>query len=620
MCGIAGRINFDSSNLIDETELRRMTNSIIHRGPDDEGFYINANIGLGFRRLSIIDLNTGHQPLTDSNNDVWITFNGEIYNYQSLRADLIKRGYSFRTETDTEVILNLYLHYGEKCLSHLRGMFAFVIWDNRLKQLFGARDHFGIKPFYYYLDNNSFIWSSELKAINQAEGVVKSLSLEALDSYFTYGYILQDQSIFSQIKKLKPAHYFILRPFDANKLTIDKYWDIEFDPDYSKSEEYWAQSIQEALHESVKLQMISDVPLGAFLSGGIDSSSVVALMAKSTNRPVKTFSIGFKEKEFNELELARLVAKKYNTEHHELIVEPESITLLEKLVRAFDEPFADNSAIPTYYVSKFAREKVTVALSGDGGDEMYAGYNSYSKMMALRNNAVFRSWPSRKLAYLIHKLIPDFFYGKGFTYYLNRNDDNIAAYFCLWKDYERKELYSSELLEQLKRNPSEEKIIELVGTYKGDFLSRSQRYHMETYMVDDILTKVDRVSMQNSLEVRVPIIDHKFAELSFKIPSELKLKGGEKKYILRKSMSDLLPAQILSGKKMGFTAPLQNWFKDELKDYLNDTVFLSKSLGSYINLKAFYKTFNNHQKGMRDFSDKLWSILFFNEWLKQNKI
>jgi asparagine synthase (glutamine-hydrolysing) len=377
MCGIAGRINFDSSNLIDETELRRMTNSIIHRGPDDEGFYINANIGLGFRRLSIIDLNTGHQPLTDSNNDVWITFNGEIYNYQSLRADLIKRGYSFRTETDTEVILNLYLHYGEKCLSHLRGMFAFVIWDNRLKQLFGARDHFGIKPFYYYLDNNSFIWSSELKAINQAEGVVKSLSLEALDSYFTYGYILQDQSIFSQIKKLKPAHYFILRPFDANKLTIDKYWDIEFDPDYSKSEEYWAQSIQEALHESVKLQMISDVPLGAFLSGGIDSSSVVALMAKSTNRPVKTFSIGFKEKEFNELELARLVAKKYNTEHHELIVEPESITLLEKLVRAFDEPFADNSAIPTYYVSKFAREKVTVALSGDGGDEMYAGYNSY---------------------------------------------------------------------------------------------------------------------------------------------------------------------------------------------------------------------------------------------------
>jgi len=619
MCGIAGRINFTKTHLVEFAELKAMTDAIVHRGPDDEGHFLDQNVGLGFRRLSIIDLHTGHQPLSNQEMDTWITFNGEIYNYQTLRAELIQKGHVFKTATDTEVILKLYIEYGEHCVDYLRGMFAFVIWDGCKKQLFGARDRFGIKPFYYYIDQESFIWASELKAINVAGGITKDISLEALDAYFAYGFILNDQSIFNQIKKLQPAHYFILKPFDDKKLTLRKYWEISFTPDYSKSEQYWIKAIQEALYESVKLELVSDVPLGAFLSGGVDSSSVVAMMSKASNTPVKTFSIGFKEKEYNELEYARMVAKKFNTDHHELIVEPESIGLLPKLVHAYDEPFADSSAIPTYYVSKFAREHVTVALSGDGGDEMFAGYYSYAKMMNMRNSRLGSSRFVTSLAKGIHDILPDHLYGKGFTYYLSRNNDAIGAYFCLWKDYERRKLYAGELFDQLKRSPAESKMISILNRSNGDFLSRNQQLDMETYMVDDILTKVDRVSMLTSLEVRVPVIDHVFAELSFKIPSEYKLKGGSKKYIFKKAMEEVLPPEILSHKKQGFSVPFRLWFKDDLKEYLLDSIQHNSELRQYINVDYLYKTFDNHQKGMRDFSGKIWSVLFFNEWLKANK-
>src|SRR6185312_13378893 len=379
MCGITGIVHFDRDKAISPAVLKNMSDSIYHRGPDDEGLYINQNVGLGFRRLSIIDLSTGHQPLSNQNDRIYIVFNGEIYNYLEQRKKLKQKGYTFKTTTDTEVILHLYQEYGVDCLQYLRGMFAFAIWDGNKQQLFCARDRFGIKPFYFYSDEEKFVFGSEIKAILKSNNIDKTISLDALDSYFAFGYITSDLSIYKNIKKLQPAHYLLLSFKDKPVIEIKRYWEIRFDPDYSKSENRWKEEIEECLSETVKLHMISDVPLGAFLSGGIDSSSVVAMMARNSDRPIKTFSIGFKEQKFNELKYARELANKYGCEHHEQIVEPESIGLLSKLVNAYDEPFADSSAIPTYYVSQLARKHVTVALSGDGGDELFAGYTGYTK-------------------------------------------------------------------------------------------------------------------------------------------------------------------------------------------------------------------------------------------------
>jgi len=614
MCGIAGKINFDKNKIIESQEIKRMTDTIIHRGPDDEGQFIDGNVGLGFRRLSIIDLKSGHQPLSDANGNYWIIFNGEIYNFKELRTDLVKKGYSFRTDTDTEVIVHLYAEYKEKCVDHLRGMFAFVIWDKQKKELFGARDRFGIKPFHYYMDNEKFVWGSEIKAISASENIKREISIESLDSYFAYGYIQREQSIFKQIKKLLPGHFFILKPFDENKLTIRPYWKIQFEPDYSKTEQYWKEAIYETLNEAVKMRMISDVPLGAFLSGGVDSSTMVALMAKNSNDRIKTFSIGFKEEKYNELKYARQIAEMYNTDHHELIVEPESIALLPQLVKAYDEPFADSSAIPTYYVSKFAREYVTVALSGDGGDELFAGYTAYSKMIAL-NNSRFNN----KLIFgTLNNLIPDYMFGKGMTYYLSKDKSNIGAYFCFWKDYERRKIFNSNIKNDLKNTQVENKKLELLNATNGDFISRMQQLDMQTYLVDDILTKVDRASMMNSLEARVPILDHKFAELSFKIPSEFKIIGANKKHIFKEAFKNILPKEIISHKKQGFAVPLNNWFKGDLKEYAYDNLQNSKFLNDYLNPQYVNLILKNHQKGARDYSQKIWSLLFLNEWLKQN--
>ena len=385
MCGITGIVYNNKDREVDTAVLKKMTDAISHRGPDDEGFYINNNVGLGFRRLSIIDLSTGHQPLSNQDESVYIIFNGEIYNYQEQRQLLKQKGYIFKTTTDTEVILHLYEEYGVNCLQFLRGMFAFAVWDNNKQQLFCARDRFGIKPFYYYKDEEKFVFGSEIKAILKAGNINKKLSNDALDSYLAFGYITSDLSVYENIKKLQPAHYLLLSFNDNKSIQINKYWEINFEPDYSKTENQWKEELEACFSETVKLHMISDVPLGAFLSGGIDSSSVVAMMAKNSNFPVRTFSIGFKEEKFSELNFAHEIADKYGCEHHEQIVEPESISLLPKLVSAYDEPFGDSSAIPTYYVSKLARQYVTVALSGDGGDELFAGYDIYKRFKKINS-------------------------------------------------------------------------------------------------------------------------------------------------------------------------------------------------------------------------------------------
>lgn len=621
MCGITGIINFDREQKINPNVLKKMSDSIIHRGPDDEGFYINRNVGFGFRRLSIIDLKAGHQPMANENDSIYIVFNGEIYNYLENRELLHKKGYVFKTDSDTEVIVHLYEEYGADCLQYLRGMFAFAIWDNNKQQLFCARDRFGIKPFYYYQDVDKMVFSSEIKSILKCEKIDKSLSPEALDSYFAFGYITSDLSIYKNIRKLQPGHFMILSFKDKVSIKIKKYWEIDFNPDYTKSEKQWVEELEDCFSETVKMHMISDVPLGAFLSGGIDSSSVVAMMAKNSNFPVKTFSIGFKEQKFNELVFAREIAKKYNCEHHEQIIEPESIDILSKLVSAYDEPFADSSAIPTYFVSKLAREHVTVALSGDGGDELFAGYDNYKKLKNI-NKYNFSSPQINKLFWgNIHKLIPNQIKGKGFTYLLSKDKNFLGAYINMWTKEERQKLILNDGSVKKLTNTSESYKKEILSKgIKNDFISNLQNLDMQTYLVDDILTKVDRTSMMNSLEVRVPLLDHKFAELSFRIPQNLKYKGNTQKYILKQSMSPYLTNNILGHPKQGFGVPLSIWFKDDLKEYVNDTL-LSKSslLSAYLDKKYIKNIVDQNPNSMRSsFNDRIWSLLFFEEWLIQN--
>lgn len=622
MCGIAGIINFDKEHNVSALVLKKMSDSMYHRGPDDEGFFIDRNVGLGFRRLSIIDLKAGHQPLANGNNTIHIVFNGEIYNYLENREILLKKGYVFKTDSDTEVIVHLYEEYGVDCLQYLRGMFAFAIWDGNKQQLFCARDRFGIKPFYYYQDNTKLVFGSEIKSILKCDEIDKSLSHDALDSYFAYGYITSDLSIYKNIRKLQPGHFMILSCSDKVLIKIEKYWEICFEPDYSISEQQWVEEVEDCLSETVKQHMIADVPLGAFLSGGIDSSSVVAMMAKNSNWPIKTFSIGFKEQKYNELVFAREVAKKYRCEHHEQIIEPESIGILPKLVSAYDEPFADSSAIPTYFVSKFARQHVTVALSGDGGDELFAGYymykylkniNTYNLPFPQINNLVWST---------INKLIPQQIAGKGLTYFLSKDKFFLGAYTCMWNKEERQKLILDSGASSASTNASELYKKEILKRgMNNNYISNLQNLDLQTYMVDDILTKVDRSSMMNSLEVRVPLLDHKLAELSFRIPANLKYKGKTQKYILKRAMSPYLPMNVLNHSKQGFSVPLSIWFKDDLKEYVQDNILSQNSLLSrHLDLDYIKNIVSHNQNGMRDFSARIWSLLFFEEWLKQNDL
>ena len=499
-------------------------------------------------------------------------------------------------------------------------MFAFAIFDTTTGKLFCARDRFGIKPFFYYSDNEKFIFGSEIKAILNYPGIDKSLSADGLESYFTYGYITNGLSAFKHIEKLAPAHTLTVIPGKPEKLSGKKYWELDLTQDHQKSVENWKEEILSCLEETVKLHMISDVPLGAFLSGGIDSSTVVAMMSKVSDRTIKTFSIGFAQNEFNELSYAREIAEKYHTEHYEQVLEPGSVDLLHLLVNSYDEPFADSSAIPTYLVSKFAREHVTVALSGDGGDELFAGYSAYLKMLNITSKNILPNSVNKLVFGTADKFWPEKWPGKGLLYYHSLQKKNIGAYYCLWKQNERDSLFRESFSRQLSARGEAFKTRLLEKETKADFLTKLQYLDVQTYMVDDILTKVDRVSMQNSLEVRVPLLDHVFAELAFSIPSKFKIKKGDKKHILKHSVNDLLTPTVIGHRKQGFAIPLSQWFKADLKMYLQDVLLdANQPLFNYLNKKYVEKQLDNHLNGMRDMSSKLWSLLFFNEWLKQNE-
>jgi len=622
MCGICGVVNIENEDPVKQSTISRMCDVIKHRGPDDVGMYVAGNVGIGMRRLSIIDLNTGKQPIANENDSIWIVFNGEIYNHLEIRIQLEKKGHIFKTKTDTEAIVHAYEEYGENCVHKLNGMFAFAIWDSRKQLLFIARDRLGIKPLYYFFDQKKFVFGSELKSIIQADEIPRRVDLQALDNFLTFEYIPAPLSIFQDIKKL-PAGYSLT--VKNGKLKINNYWEINFQSN-GASEKTFQRKIRELLQDAVKIRLMSDVPLGAFLSGGVDSSTTVALMAQVMDQPVKTFSIGFEDASYNELEYARIIAKKFKTDHHEFIIKPDAVDLTEKLIWFLDEPFGDFSIFPTYLVSKMAREYVTVALSGDGGDELFAGYDPYiadrmythyTKLpRVVRERVIPRMMefvpPSSKKKGLINKM-------KRFVEGTRLPEDlHHTRWMIFMQDDEKNRLYTTDM----KSGILEKDPYKFIRHYfansaynKQDETSRQMYVDIKTYLVDDILVKVDRMSMATSLEARVPFLDYRFVELAATIPSSLKLKANKTKYILKKSMEDLLPHEILYRSKQGFSIPIKNWLRKELRPMLTDVLSRDKvSREGFFNVDYIEKLKNEHLKGTKNHSHRLWALMMFGKW------
>ncbi|MEE4310671.1 MAG: asparagine synthase (glutamine-hydrolyzing) [candidate division KSB1 bacterium] len=622
MCGICGYVNTDSAQPVSRDIIQSMCDSIVHRGPDDQGTYFDNNVGMGMRRLSIIDLHTGKQPISNEDGTVWIVFNGEIYNYKELRQQLVSKGHIFRTQTDTETIVHAYEEYGEDCPRKLNGMFAFAIWDKRKNIFFLARDRIGIKPLYYYFDRNRLVFGSELKTLLKTGDIPRRIDLQSLDNFLTFEYIPAPRSIFQDIKKLPPAYTLTL----FNKeIKLKSYWNLNY-TNNGYMESRIQGDIKSLLHDAVKIRLMSDVPLGAFLSGGIDSSTIVALMSHSMDRPVKTFSIGFEDSSYNELAYARLIARKFNTEHHEFIINPDAVDLTEKLIGILDEPFGDFSIFPTYLVSKMARDYVTVVLSGDGGDELFAGYDTYiadrlykhySRIPAFLRNGAIRRFseilpPSSKKKGMINRL-------KRFVEGTKLPEDlRHTRWMIFLQDLEKENLYDENMKSGiLEKDPYKfiRNHFNNISYLKNDETSQQLYVDISTYLVDDILVKVDRMSMATSLEARVPFLDHRFVELSANIPSHLKLKGNTTKYILKKSMEEYLPKEILYRGKEGFSIPIKNWLKQELKPMLNDILAPDKlKREGFFNPAYVEQLKKEHLDGNENHSHRLWALMVFGKW------
>lgn len=623
MCGITGKIYFNDS-LITKESIETMNKEIIHRGPDDGGIYISPDqkTGLGHRRLSIIDLSPlGHQPMNYLDR-YWIVFNGEIYNFQEKREMLQKEGYSFKSKSDTEVILALYDKFKKDCLEHLRGMFAFAIYDEQEKTIFCARDRIGKKPFKYYLDNNVFMFASELKAILTQKDYTKEPDYVAIHHYLTLQYVPAPLTGFKDIKKLEAAHYIFI-DLKTKQVVKERYWQLDYSQKLDLSEDEWKKRILEKLEESVKLRMISDVPLGAFLSGGIDSSAVVALMSKLSNKPVKTFTIGFKEEKYNEAHYAKEIAEKFKTEHTEFIVEPHAIEIVPMLVKQYEEPYADSSALPTYYVSKMTREHVTVALNGDGGDENFAGYDRYSiqKFSLWYEKLLFlHKIIALPMAKFLAKNIKNTFFERAYRFSKTLEEDythRYLNYICYFTNEMKKKIYTEQFKEKMVEINSYDIVASKFNETKTkDKLDQTLFADFSTYLPDDLMVKVDIDSMAVSLEGRSPFLDHEFMELCAKIPSNLKLKGfNNKKYILKKSLEGFIPNDILYRKKMGFGVPIEAWLRDDLKKYAEELLLSEKALGRGIFKKESVKDFlRQHNETKVSYAQQIWALICLEQW------
>lgn len=618
MCGIAGVVGSRRDDHIDVATVHTMCNAIIHRGPDDEGIFIKDGVGLGMRRLSIIDLVGGHQPVFNEDRSVWIVFNGEIYNFPDLRAELESRNHRFYTHSDTEVIVHLYEEMGSDCVQKLRGMFGLALYDERNRRLLLARDRLGKKPLHYAVQGDRLYFGSEIKAILAVAPELAQVNYDGLLQYMYFGYVPDPITAFTPIQKLPPGH---LLEFERGEVKVRPYWDL---PAYGthppKSEEEYLEELEHRLAEAVRIRLISDVPLGALLSGGVDSSTVVALMARASSGPVKTFSIGFKHSDFDESKYAQIVAERFGTEHHNLILEPNVVETVDQLSRSMEEPFGDSSMLPTYYVSKMARQHVTVALSGDGGDELFAGYDRYAVHARRQAFQKIPAWARRLYREQLFPHIPGNLRGRKFSYNVSLPwKEGYVDGLAFVPAFEREmPLLSKEFRALLQAGDDPQNVLlnYFAKAPNADPISQMLYVDVKTYMVADILTKVDRMSMATSLEVRAPILDHIFVEWVTGLPVEWKLRGREQKYILRKLAERVgVPREALYRQKQGFTMPLVHWIRHELKDLIMTVLLEPRTLQrGYFDQRGIRRLLDEHFSGKRLHTGRIWRLLMFELW------
>jgi asparagine synthase (glutamine-hydrolysing) len=629
MCGIAGFVEPSSvSSPLGAERSRalahRMCDVIRHRGPDDEGVWVQAcaegqrdGVALGMRRLSIIDLSTGHQPIHNEDRSVWIVFNGEIYNFHELRAELERAGHAFYTATDTEVIVHAYEQWGTRAIGRLRGMFGLAIWDGRSKALIIARDRIGIKPLHYAELNGRLYFGSEIKSLLCVPDLPRDLDLDALDHYLSFLYTPRDGSIFRAIKKLPPGH---LLTWKDGRVEVERYWQLPAQESFTGSEQDAILQLREVLCGAVRSHLISDVPLGAFLSGGVDSSLVVGLMAETSGVRVKTFSIGFDDPAFDELEHARRVAQHFDTDHHEFVVKPDGVSILDNLIGHFDEPFADSSAIPTWYVSEMARRHVTVVLSGDGGDELFGGYDRYTPHPRVVRFDRYSPRALRYVAAIAGARLPHGVRGKNFLRHVAR--DQHRRYLDAIRFFsadEKPALLSRDILDALEGPDPETRLARHFERYvELPWPSQMMRFDAETYLPEDVLTKVDRMSMAHSIESRVPLLDNEVIGFAATLPAAFKVKNGRGKHVLKEVAATLLPRDILDRKKQGFGVPLGTWFRGNLRELFADTLLSPASLQRGYFRQAFVRQLvDEHVSGKRDHTLRLWQLVVFERWHRQ---
>jgi asparagine synthase (glutamine-hydrolysing) len=634
---------------VEARALHRMSATLHHRGPDGQGIYLHGiqgrsllnpddpvalerargRVGFAHRRLSIIDLATGGQPMTNEDGSIWVVFNGEIYNFRKLRAELDASGHFFSTRSDTEVLLHLYEQHGEDCARRLNGMFAFALWDERRERILLARDQFGIKPLFYTWNGRRLLFASELKALAVALGE-RQVDYQALHDYLSLNYVPGPRTIYRDIFKLQAGHLLI---GDRNGISIRRYWDAPFAEQRSirarpASTEELSEELLGRLRRAVRAQMVSDVPLGVFLSGGLDSSTLVALASEVSDQPVRTFSIGFKDPSYSELPEARLVASRFGTDHTDLVLNGDASELVPELVRSFDEPFADSSAIPTYYVSRLARSSVTVALGGDGGDEVFAGYHTYvAAKLAQRYRRLPRIVRRGLVSPLVH-LLPSS-EAKVSVDYMAKRFVNGAELPEERAHFSWKEIFTEDAKAQLYADPRSNETSDSFETFAGHFaqctqrelLDRLQYVDIKVYLPDDILVKVDRMSMAHSLEVRVPFLDLDVVEFAASLPAAARVKGMTKKYILKQAVKRLLPSQIINGRKRGFNVPLAGWMRRELRDLVHD--YLAPATierQGWFKPEAVTELLRRHQSGAIDYGRNLWALLILGIWTEQQPL
>jgi asparagine synthase (glutamine-hydrolysing) len=625
MCGIAGFVDNDQRNGVPVGQQRldgafnlvhRMCDVIRHRGPDDEGIHVAPGIGLGMRRLSIIDLAGGRQPIHNEARTIWVVFNGEIYNYRELRDELESHGHRFYTSSDTETIVHAYEQWGDDAFRRLRGMFGIAVWDAVNRTLLLARDRAGQKPVHYVERGGRLYFGSEIKSLIAAGAVEPRLDLAALDHYLAFLYTPRDASIFENVRKLPPGHFL---KWQDGRTEVQRYWQVPAEETFHGSEDDAVEGLTRVLQDAVASHMVSDVPLGAFLSGGVDSSAVVGMMSRVSSRPVKTFSIGFDDPEFDELEHARTVARHFGTDHHEFVVKPDGLSILDELIAHFDEPFADSSAIPTWYVSEIARKHVTVVLSGDGGDELFGGYDRYIPHPRVRKFDALGLPGLRAAAGVAWPLLPHGTRGKNFLRHVAK--DSIGRYLdsmTLFPSDERAALYSDGATAAL-RSATEQRLarhFHRFGALPHD--SRMMRFDFETYLPEDVLVKVDRMSMAHSIESRVPLLDNEVIDFAASLPARFKIRDGRRKHVLKRALEPLLPAGILNRRKQGFGVPLGNWFRGGLTGLFSDVLDAPRTRQrGYFEPAFVSRLLREHLTGQRDHTSRLWQLLVFELWHRQ---